>query len=415
MPWVKLRFFSAARQIYGLRIVLLDLRMSNVSQIVTTHEQWSELRDGTAESIARGVRPRPRLVNPALSWLAAADFYQATVGGTWAGSLAVAQAARLPHARQPLKVALCLWQAMQKAEQPRWREYLRRRVGAKGWDGCQFLRQLARLPRSLPQGHRWFLLKVHLNAPITTGRIASAGLIDAADKCAFCPTGKDSIAHLGSCQRVMSTYDRLLRPARLAPLVNGQASLMLQDETDGATRAATVAFFAAAWQSRAAARIGGGEVTDAELSDLVLTAIECPWLDFCLPTQQRKERRKERARVPPPVIPLDHATYRSDGACCATDRRGGWGAAYWAPGGQGRGASDENAYGHLGSSSTNNIAEYEGFRRALRRAVEAAAEPCVFEVDSQNVARQINGVNACRDKTLTPVYDDCLRLLGILT
>ena len=155
-------------------------------------------------------------------------------------------------------------------------------------------------------------------------------------------------------------------------------------------------------------------MTDAELSDLVLTAIECPWLDFCLPTQQRKERRKERARVPPPVIPLDHATYRSDGACCATDRRGGWGAAYWAPGGQGRGASDENAYGHLGSSSTNNIAEYEGFRRALRRAVEAAAEPCVFEVDSQNVARQINGVNACRDKTLTPVYDDCLRLLGIL-
>ena len=54
---------------------------------------------------------------------------------------------------------------MAVAEMQRWETYLERRVQAKGWDGQLLRRAQRRLPRSVPQAHRWFLLKAHLNAP----------------------------------------------------------------------------------------------------------------------------------------------------------------------------------------------------------------------------------------------------------
>jgi len=53
--------------------------------------------------------------------------------------------------------------ALRKAEAKHWSKYLRDRVQAKGWNGAQLLRELRTIPRSMSQGLRWFLMKVHLN------------------------------------------------------------------------------------------------------------------------------------------------------------------------------------------------------------------------------------------------------------
>ena len=59
-----------------------------------------------------------------------------------------------------------LYQRLAGAELHRWETYLEHRVQAKGWDGPTLRRTLRHMPRSVPQPHRWFLLKVHLDAPI---------------------------------------------------------------------------------------------------------------------------------------------------------------------------------------------------------------------------------------------------------
>lgn len=173
----------------------------------------------------------------------------------------------------------------------------------------------------MPQGNRWFLMKVHLNAPLTTARAAAAGLC-VAGPCVFCSVGEDSIAHLAACGSsgtVLQAYDRIRVHGRLLPLLYGRRALLLQDDEDGATRTALIAFFAAACASRGAGHLFDRTEPVAELARLIDRTITCPWLTFCPPTLSRKQRRA--LRVTPPDLAaytaggLDLAVYRADGAC----------------------------------------------------------------------------------------------------
>ena len=99
------------------------------------------------------------LPNPAISWKVAFDFFRHTVGCTHSEILSEAG-----H-RRPKRLFRFLYQRLAGAELHRWETYLEHRVQARGWDGHTLRRTLRHLPRSVPQLHRWFLLKVHLNAP----------------------------------------------------------------------------------------------------------------------------------------------------------------------------------------------------------------------------------------------------------
>ena len=138
--------------------------------------------------------------------------------------------------------------------------------------------------------------KFHLNAPISSARVASAGVLAEAEPCAFCGAAEsDSLAHVTCCPCVTAAYDQLRNAAGLPPLRGWE--LMLQRSMDGGTRAVVVSFFAAVWKTRAAARIGADRITAEELAALIETAINCPWLDFCIAGTMRKERRARRARA----------------------------------------------------------------------------------------------------------------------
>ncbi len=222
---------------------------------------------------------------------------------------------------------------MRAAEVAIWREYLRARVQAKGWDAQRLVRGVRAVPRTLPQGHRWFLLKVHLNAPMTSSRMATVGHGPVL-RCAFCRTdGGESWQHLARCGVVLSICDDLFAMGRMPPLHDALPALMLQGDADGASVSATVAVFASIWRVRASCNRLQIVPSLESLRRLVEQSLDCPWLVRCEPTSDRRSRRQARLREP--AACPGAAIYRSDGASrgqgIAGDSLGGWGSAVWAP------------------------------------------------------------------------------------
>ena len=199
------------------------------------------------------------------------------------------------------------------AEQPRWERYLARRVSNNGWDGETLLQELRHLPRSMPQGHRWFLLKIHLKAPMTLARIAKARADVEAEPCHLCGGQTDAVEHVTTCELVCGAYDIVSRPARLPANPGGMRTLMLQERMDGGTLAGIVAFYAAIWTTRRTCRKLGRTISVGELADIVRDCMKCPWLVHCMNTTTQKERRTARLK-PPPAPEGTCAVYRSDGA-----------------------------------------------------------------------------------------------------
>ena len=94
--------------------------------------------------------------------------------------------------RRPRRLFRFLYQRLAGAELHRWETDLEHRVQAKGWDGPT-LRRTRHLPSSVPQPHRWFLLKVHFNAPIASARLVAARVVDEPTQCCFCSRSSDSL------------------------------------------------------------------------------------------------------------------------------------------------------------------------------------------------------------------------------
>ena len=98
---------------------------------------------------------------------------------------------------------------------------------------------------------RWFLLKVHLNGPLTSAR-ATVHLAgdDAVDGCVFCDHGQDSLAHITQCPKVIAAYEAICAMSLAPTLTDARPLLMLQTHVDGGVLASVIAFFAAVWYTR---------------------------------------------------------------------------------------------------------------------------------------------------------------------
>ena len=149
------------------------------------------------------------------------------------------------------------------------------------------LHGLRRLPRSVPQGHRWFLLKIHLKAPMTLARIAKARADVEAEPCHLCGKDEDRVEHVTACELVCGAYDVVSRGGQLPPGGGGLRTLMLQEAIDGGTLAVVLAFYAAIWATRRTCRTIGRIVTVAVLAEIVMNCIDCPWLLHCSRTTTR--------------------------------------------------------------------------------------------------------------------------------
>ena len=230
-----------------------------------------------------------------------------------------------------------LYQRLAGAELHRWETYLEHRVQAKGWDGPTLRRTLRHLPRSVSQSHKWFLLKVHLNAPIASARMVAARVVDEPIQCCFCSRSSDSLDHLPRCFTVLDVYNSIRDTATLP---DGRYSLMLQERWEGSVLASIVAFFFANWNVRPMHRRGVHFLSFIELRDLVLVSLQCPRLVRCCPSRSHKQRRHDW--VCPPLPTPGVTIYRSDGACrgqgTIAETVAGWCAAVWSADARGLGA-----------------------------------------------------------------------------
>ena len=105
--------------------------------------------------------------------------------------------------------------------------------------------------QSVPQSHRWFLLKVHFNAPIASARLVAARVVEKPVQCCFCSRSSvvSTICH-AVLHTVLDVYNSVRDAANLPPIIDGRHSLMLQERWEGSVLASIVAFFFAIWTVR---------------------------------------------------------------------------------------------------------------------------------------------------------------------
>ena len=374
----------------------------------------------TAKTRNKGRVNESEMTRPTHAWAVASGFYK---GATKREALDTCSArihSKLGLAEEGLEdpremrnhpMTRWLYQELQNSEQKQWESYLLNRIASKGWDTGPFLPGLRSIPRSIPQQHRWFLFRTHLNAHMTTHRLASAGCGEET-QCPLCGTGPDTYEHLHECNALDETKRDIETSTTVSAGAWEHATLFFRKRIDGAIFALVLAVYAAAWTIRGYRRRVGGSGGGGPLKDTIRKLLDCPWLTGCATNSTKKERRKRRIRPPKSIGRA--VRYRSDGASRRAHGesigKAGYGAAVWKPGESG----EPHAWcrASIGRAS-NNVAEYEGLKEGMRRAARAG-DPCVvFEVDSFVVAKHMAHRNAwaCKTKALKEHYKTC-RALG---
>jgi ribonuclease HI len=69
---------------------------------------------------------------------------------------------------------------------------------------------------------------------------------------------------------------------------------------------------------------------------------------------------------------------------------------------------------YLGSSATNNFAEYSALVTALRFAVYSRCEELDVYADSELVVKQINGEYQVKNENIRPLYDSAVRWISLI-
>ena len=145
--------------------------------------------------------------------------------------------------RRPVRPFRVLYKRMAAAEVSSLGGLSRKPSASQGL-GWAIRRALRRLPRSVPQAHRWFLSKVpqrsHCNCKV--GRGASCG---EPLNCCLCSRSSDILNHLSLCQAVLDVFDSIRGVAGLSPISDGRSGLMLQERWEGSVVAGVVVFYAA--------------------------------------------------------------------------------------------------------------------------------------------------------------------------
>ena len=360
-----------------------------------------------------GNAPGADQLHPATHFVRAREFFCSVVG--FPPEWIEPGLQRVGTATLPTSIFRPLYQSLLNKEQTFWECYLSTRLLTRGWNADMCLAGLRSLPRSVPQGHRWHLLKLHLNGHYSSACVQRAGVTQDEGHCCFCRHGPDSVSHIMSCPNATTALEGLAWTLPVPASITLH-DLFFQQQADGAIRSYMLAAFAAVWAARFKHADATAPVPPDVLVSLIQKIIQCPWIECFLPTANRKERRALRIHPPPPVPGA--YIFRSDGASKRSKNyAAGWGAAYWSP----EGILLGTARGYLGIGVTNNIAEYCGLEQVMQRALEITApmDIVVFEVDSALVARQVQvfgiGKCACRSLNLRPSFLNCVRLGWRLT
>ena len=122
---------------------------------------------------------------------------------------------------------------------------------------------------------------------------------------------------------------------------------------------------------------------------------------------------------PPRALPPQSDRARSDGGFGRSESdgllTGVWGAAWWDAGVDPGLPPTDTAAGICPDPSSNNIAEFYGFRATLRRALGHRPPRIVFELDSLLIVMMMQGRWGCHRAHLRVLLAECYDLSEALT
>ena len=424
VPFTRLGLLAHLKQIYGINSEIRDLRLSNVSAVLSTyihnprnyHHLRSSLQRFSDAYYQPGAHVRPlgrpaaRLDHPTCAWQCARSYFDVVVGQC--PNELYERELPSPFRRRHLDLVLpsiqsTLYKALQINENASWSAYLQQRVADKGWNPGAFARGLRRPLRGLTQLQRWHLFRLHVNGHMSATRLHAARQAPVILPCALCGRADDSARHILTCSTVRAAF-RLVEgalPSHIeAPASWGQ--LFFQSALDPELGHLTMALFTAAWGCRGAVQRGGSAT---HLADCIARGILHPWL-LSGSSATASERRAARIRAPL-ALHITFGLYRCDGAFAVGPHGGmvgAWGAAWWAPGAPPPEVATAFASGLCPDPSSNNIAEFYGFRECLRRALRAPrCAHVVFELDSMLVVMLMQGMWGCHRDHIRVLLQEC--------
>ena len=414
--YVRLNMLCHVKYLYGISAELRDLRLVNVASLLETYYG----RSANLELVTRALNRRPPMQPAKISnsmtdaWMVAYQFYHTLTMQTVEDTIAAHSST---NTRPPLQ--RWFYSALLAGDRPACLLYLRTRIIQDTWDAEAFLQGLRHIPRDMPQGHRWSLLKYHFHGHLTSDRLVRAAVLQVVGPCPLCgATDDDTLAHLYYCPTVLEAA--ALFPPTLHHHFD-EHHMFLQDAMDeekdeGAIRW-IAAFFAAVWEVRHTLLRTRVRPPVAQCAHTIFIATIRPWLAGHCSSLERRERRRARARPP---LAVRHAyLYRSDGACRTVNsqRRAGWGVAMWAPDNSSQDTPTLTCCGAVPAElcQTNNVAEFFGVLTAFRRAQRVQHTAVVFQVDSMLIARFIQGTWGCHSRHLRPLFELCRHIGRSLT
>ena len=435
VPFARLGIFAHLKRLYGINAETRDLRLSNIAAVLSTyvcnprntsHLHNSLLRIFNAHPGHRFGRPAAHLEHPACSWQCAREYFLERVGDC--PSAVYAKTLPCAFRRAHLDVQLppiqsILYKVLQKHETPMWRTYLCNRIQDKGWNSASFRQGFDKCPRAATQAQRWTLFRIHLNGLMTSTRVHAALPAVAVIPCPLCG-GPDSAEHLLHCPATQAAFN--IAAGALPPHIHQTASwsqLFFQSPVHDDVFTFTIALFSAAWSCRGAVLRGyecRGEPAEARRANraaCIARALDHPGL---LSGNSASSAERRAARIqPPPQRPSHAALSRTDGGfglnSWDAQLTGVWGAAWWAAGVDPSTPATATAAGICPDPSSNNIAEYFGFREALRRALRILPPSLVFELDSMLIVMQMSGRWGCHRRHLRDLLAECYDLGEQLT
>ena len=284
---------------------------------------------------------------------------------------------------------------------------LRSRWSARHLDPETILYNLRRIPSVLPAAHRIFLIRLLLNGVFTCNR--TRFLRDSqGSACPFCQQDNcDHIRHWPNCEFLHALAWPIYGPD--AGDIVSSATLALQRQLDGSELQRSIAFWYGVSRLRAVMIRGMRHHSFHDAVTHLRSLLDDPWLT-ANPTQNTRSQRRA-SRVQAPAVIHEGAVYNSDGAA----RNNGSGARSSSYGVLLRvnNIVVARAARYLGDVS-NNVAEYEGVLQALLHASQHPRPNLIFRVDSLLVARQLQGIWACRSAHLLDQYERAIDILNSL-
>jgi len=229
-----------------------------------------------------------------------------------------------------------------------------------------------------------------------------------ASACVFCQQDNtDDMSHWPNCEYLHALARSIYGPE--ADELLSRTTFMLQRQLEGSEMQRILAFWYGVSRMRAVLQ-RGTNFHSFHVSVLHLRSlIDDPWLTANLTQDTQAQRRARRLRVP--VVIQDGTVYNSDGAARnnARDARcSSYGVLVRV-----NNVVVARAACYLGDVS-NNVAEYEGVITALVHASSQRYPNIVFRVDSLLIARQLQGIWACRCPHLLGVYMRAIEILDSL-